>query len=144
MLVAERTFGMADHENTPPTKTWKQRPQGAGIVAILSALLTPTYFGVGAAIADQWYIVREREGCIDATAKGISPKTVMDAVRKQGYSCEVTDSGGDKPDVVMLRSDAPLMKETGGGMVFARSLSTCEKLRAFTKGVDQLEEDKYR
>ena len=91
---------------------------------------------------DQWYVPL-REGCREASRSGLSPKAVIAAASKDGYEYRVTDSGGDHPEVVMIKSDHPLFKSMGGGMLFARSLAACERLRSFGTGWDALEDTKY-
>ena len=91
---------------------------------------------------DQWYVPL-REGCQEASTSGLSPKAVMAAASQDGYGYLVTDSGGEHPDVVMIKSDHPLFKSMGGGMLFARNLAICERLRSFGAARDALEGERH-
>jgi len=88
---------------------------------------------------DQWYVPL-REGCQEASTRGLSPKEAMATASRDGYEYQVTDSGGSHPDVVMIKSHHPLFRSMGGGMLFARTLAVCERLRGFGAARDALHE----
>ena len=90
---------------------------------------------------EQWFVPL-RIGCQQPSASVLSPDAAMAVARRDGYEYQVTGSGGEDPDVLMIKSEHPLFKSMGGGMLFASNLATCERLRIFGTVWDALEDTK--
>ena len=91
---------------------------------------------------EQWFVPL-RVGCQQPSASVLSPNAAIAVARRDGYEVQVTGSGGEEPDVVMVKSEHPLFQSMGGGMLFARNLAACERLRIFGTVWDALEDTKY-
>jgi hypothetical protein len=68
----------------------------------------------------------------------------MDTITKLGGSFQVSDTGGDKPKTVIIKSST--LKQWGWPvdlMFFFRSKDDCEAMRDFARGYDAMQKRKY-
>jgi photosystem II stability/assembly factor-like uncharacterized protein len=93
-----------------------------------------------------WYVAAENSCHPAASLMSAmpSPQSMMDAFDKIGVSYTVSDSGGDKPSIVTIKS--PFIKEhfPSDTMMYFRTKEVCDATLKLTGTIDRYQRERYK